>query len=135
MSRRTIITLAAMATLAFAIIAPTASASNQPNLTVSNGSYVLSVDNNVTIHKTAPNLQFTVTTANSTASDATCQVYVRELGYWTSSYTVMAGKSVTTGFGAPFPTTKLSTLTYDLWCNDSLQVTAASKVVTTDHVG
>lgn len=134
MYRRIIVTLAATATLAFAIIAPTASAANQANKTVSNGSNALTVDNNVTMHKSAPNLQFTAGTTNLTTSDETCQINVPELNYWTEIYTVLAGQSATTGFGAPFPSTKLSSLTYVLWCNGTQQVTATSKVVMTDHV-
>jgi len=117
------------------LIAPAAMASNQQNHTVSNGSFALTVDNNVTVHKGAPNLQFNATTGNTTVSDATCYIFVRELNYTTESFAVLAGKSATTGFGAPFPGTKLTSLTYDLYCNGSLQVTAASKVVMTNHIG
>jgi len=134
MSRRTIVTLAAMATLAFAIIAPTASAaSSKLNSSVSNGSFSLAYDNNVTVGKNSPNLQFAVQETNVSGGAATCYVHIPELNFSSSPVEILSGATV--GFGTAFPDVKHSTLTYEMFCNDVLQVTATSKVTMTDHVG
>jgi len=132
MSRRIIVTLAAMATLAFAIVAPTASAATTAAApTVA--PFTLSVDNNVVVHKDAPNLQFTIYETNNTGSPATCAVYIPELDFWTSAVTIAS--DATTGVGAPFPTDKHSTLTYQMVCDDVLVATKVSKVTMTGQAG
>lgn len=139
MSRRTSL-FAVIATTIAAItmaVASTASAASKPNMTVSNGQYALSLDSNIVVPRDAPNPQFTTVITNLTGSVAICEVQLPEGNGSSGPITVAPGQqaSATTGWGVPFPSTKQSTIDYQLWCNGALQLTASSKMTLTDHVG
>jgi len=130
MSRRTtFLALMAVMVAVVAFIAPTASAS----MAAMPAPFTLSVDNNIVVHKDAPNLQFTVKATNSTGDSATCHLYVEELGYTSETFELASNSS--TGFGTAFPSTKRSTLTVDLVCNDLVVATAGAKVTMTGQAG
>lgn len=95
--------------------------------------YSVSIDNNIVVHKTAPNLQFTVNATNNTGSDATCNLMIEETGYVSESFSLASDS--TTGFGMPFPSSKHSTLTVDLICGNAMVATASAKVTMTGQAG
>lgn len=96
--------------------------------------FALSIDNNVTVHKDAPNLQFTTTSTNNTGVDAVCYQKIKDTGYISETFVLGAHQTVS-GFGMPFPSTKHSTLTIDLVCNGDVVATASGKVTMTGQAG
>ena len=138
MSRRTIAMLVSSIAVTIAIFAGSVNtASAATTAAPTTASYVLSVGNNIVVHKDAPNLQFTVNETNNSGSAATCAVFIPELGFWTAPVQIDSG--VTTGVGAPFPTDKHSMLTYEMYCGstspDILVASAVSKVTMTGQAG
>lgn len=130
MSRRnTLVPLVLAALIALSISAvATAAPSPAPPFT-------LSLDNNIVVHKDAPNLQFNVLATNNTSTSTTCHLYVEELDYSSAPFELASNSD--TGFGTAFPSTKRSTLTVDLVCgSDNITVaTSSAKVTMTGQAG
>ena len=128
MSRRAmLVSLVLTVVLPLLISAVATAAPTQP--------FGLSLDNNIIVHKDAPNLQFNAYATNNTGTSTTCHLYVEELGYSTETFELVSNSQ--TGFGAAFPATKRSTITVDLVCgSDNATVASAkAKVTMTGHAG
>jgi hypothetical protein len=133
MSRRTIITFTVTALMALIVSSGALAATTTPSAKPTTSSFALSVDNNIVVHKDAPNLQFWVVATNNTSASASCHLYVEELGYTSETFDLASNSQ--TGFGTAFPNSKRSTLTIDLVCNDGVVATAISKVTMTGQAG
>lgn len=137
MSRRNTLVTFTVAALIALVVSSGALAATSAAAPAPSAPFSLSVDNNIVVHKDAPNLQATVNETNNSGSAATCAVYIPELNFWTAPVQIDSG--VTTGVGAPFPTDKHSTLTYEMYCGptspDILVASAVSKVTMTGQAG
>jgi hypothetical protein len=92
------------------------------------GTFSISVQNNIVVKQSQSNLMVSFTETNNSGSAAWCNVYIPELNYWVASspFLLTTGQ---TGLGAPIPTTKKSSLTFELWCGrliDSVPLKVAS---------
>lgn len=89
----------------------------------STSSFGISAPNVIHVFKSQPNLMVNFTETNS-GSAAWCNVRVPEInpdsgGYWVASspFLLTTGQ---TGLGTSIPTTKKSSLTFELWCSPSI---------------